>query len=57
VQGFTYSYRNENFLAVPKEFVEEQEHHLSGFNDINLTILAKKLANIPKTLNVIICDY
>jgi len=42
---------------VPQEFVEENKHHLAEFKDINLTILARMLADIPHSLNVIICDY
>jgi hypothetical protein len=44
-------------MVVPIEYQEGKEHHLSRFDDLNLSSLANKLANTPQTLNIIICDY
>lgn len=57
LQGYIYSQGGEHFLAVPSEFIDGKEQFLSGISDLNLTTLAKMLANTPQTLNVIICDY
>ena len=44
-------------MVVPIEYHEGKEHRLLRFDDLNLSALAKKLANTPQTLNIIICDY
>lgn len=57
IEGFAFAQNSEHHLAVPMEFIDGSEYHVSGFVNMNLSALANKLANAPQTINVIICDH